>query len=177
MLYLWSMYFAIQKVAIDQVLALQQISVQTFTEAFAAQNTPENMAHYLAEGFSVEKLGAELHNPESEFYFALNGEEIIGYLKVNLGQAQTELHDIRALEIERIYVLKAFHGQQIGQLLFGKAIELAKQKNATCLWLGVWEENPRAIRFYEKNGLVPFDTHLFIMGNEEQRDILMRFAF
>ena len=165
------------KASINDLHALQQLSRKTFFEAFAAQNTKENMAHYLAEGFSVEKLGAELHNPESEFYFALNGEEIIGYLKVNLGQAQTELHDIRALEIERIYVLKAFHGQQIGQLLLGKAIELAKQKNATCLWLGVWEENPRAIRFYEKNGLVPFGTHLFKMGDEEQRDILMRLVF
>lgn len=164
----------IQKAFIDSLLELQRISQQTFSETFAAQNSEENMAHYLAEGFSVEKLGAELHNPESEFYFALNGEEIIGYLKVNVGQAQTELHDIKALEIERIYVLKAFHGQQIGQLLFEKAIELAKQKKATCLWLGVWEENPRAIRFYEKNGLVPFGTHLFKMGNEEQRDILMK---
>ena len=170
------MAILLKKASIADLHSLQQLSRKTFFEAFAAQNREENMAHYLAEGFSVEKLGAELHNPESEFYFALNGEEIIGYLKVNLGQAQTESHDIKALEIERIYVLKAFHGQQIGQLLFEKAIELAKQKNATYLWLGVWEENPRAIRFYEKNGLVPFGTHQFKMGDEEQRDILMKLA-
>lgn len=168
------MALLLKKASIADLHALQQLSRKTFFEAFAALNTEENIAHYLAEGFSVEKLSAELHNPEAEFYFALNGEEIIGYLKVNVGQAQTELHDIKALEIERIYVLKAFHGQHIGQLLFEKAIELAKQKNATYLWLGVWIENPRAIRFYEKNGLVPFGTHLFKMGNEEQRDILMK---
>jgi ribosomal protein S18 acetylase RimI-like enzyme len=164
----------IKKASINDLAELQQLSRETFSEAFAAQNTAENMAHYLAEAFSLKKLGAELHNPESEFQFALNGEEIIGYLKVNVGQAQTELHDYKALEIERIYVLKAFHGQQVGQLLVEKAVELAKQKNATCLWLGVWEENPRAIRFYEKNGFVPFGSHLFKMGNEAQRDILMK---
>lgn len=166
----------IQRASIESLLELQRISQQTFSETFAAQNTPENMAHYLAEELSLKKLRSELHNSDSEFYFALHGEEIVGYLKVNVGQAQTELDDIKALEIERIYVLKAFQGQQIGQLLFEKAIELAKQKNATYLWLGVWEENPRAIRFYEKNGLVPFGTHLFKMGDEEQRDILMKLS-
>ncbi len=164
----------LKKASIADLHTLQQLSRKTFFEAFAAQNTEENMAQYLAEGFSVEKLGAELNNPESEFYFAHSEEAIIGYLKVNVGQAQTELHDQKALEIERIYVLKAFHGQQVGQLLLKKAIELAKQKEATFLWLGVWEENPRAIRFYEKNGFVPFGSHMFKMGDEEQRDILMK---
>ena len=170
------MAILLKKASIEDLAELQLLSRETFFEAFAAQNTAENMAHYLAEGFSLEKLDAELHNPESEFYFALNGEEIIGYLKVNIGQAQTELQDHKALEIERIYVLKAFHGQRVGQLLLKKAIELAKQKEATYLWLGVWEENPRAIRFYEKNGFVPFGSHLFKMGNEAQRDILMKLA-
>lgn len=164
----------IRKATLEQLEALQAISKQTFIETFAESNAEESMAQYVKEVLSLEKLGAELNNPESEFYFAHSEEAIIGYLKVNAGQAQKELHDLKALEIERIYVLKAFHGQQVGQLLLKEAIELAKQKEATYLWLGVWEENPRAIRFYEKNGFVPFGSHLFKMGNEAQRDILMK---
>jgi len=78
------------------------------------------------------------------------------------------------MEIERIYVLKDFHGKNIGQLLFEKAIELATQKNANYIWLGVWEENPRAINFYKKNGFVEFDKHIFVLGDDEQTDIMMR---
>lgn len=132
------------------------------------------MKAYLESGFSIEKLEAELADPDTEFYFAELQGKIIGYLKVNTGNSQTELKDKNALEIERIYVLKEFHGKKAGQVLFEKAIELATEKNLEYVWLGVWEQNPRAIRFYEKNGLEAFDRHLFKLGDDEQIDIMMR---
>ena len=110
----------------------------------------------------------------AEFYFAVLDNTIIGYLKLNVGSAQTELQDDKALEIERIYVLKEFHGKKVGQLLYEKAIQIAKQKNVDYVWLGVWEENHRAVRFYKKNGFVPFDKHIFKLGHEEQTDIMMK---
>lgn len=132
------------------------------------------MQKYLEEGFSTTKLTEELNDKNAAFYFAELDGKIIGYLKINTGQSQTELKDEKALEIERIYVLKEFHGKKVGQLLFEKAIQIAKDKNMDYVWLGVWEENPRAIRFYEKNGFVAFDKHIFKLGNDEQIDILMR---
>ena len=95
-------------------------------------------------------------------------------MKLNFGDSQTELKDNKALEIERIYVSKEFHGKSIGQLLYDKVIEVAKQKNADYVWLGVWEDNPRAISFYKKNGFVEFDKHIFKLGNDEQIDIMMK---
>ncbi len=132
------------------------------------------MNQYLEEGFSVEKLTTELNDPNAEFYFATLNEEAIGYLKLNFGASQTELKDDKAIEIERIYVSKEYHGQSVGQLLYDKAIEVAKQKNANLVWLGVWEENPRAISFYKKNGFVEFDKHIFKLGTDEQTDIMMK---
>ena len=79
-----------------------------------------------------------------------------------MGKSQTEKQSTNSLEIERIYVIKEFHGKNIGQLLCDKAIEVATQKGAEYVWLGVWEENPRAINFYKKNGFVEFDKHIFI---------------
>jgi ribosomal protein S18 acetylase RimI-like enzyme len=99
---------------------------------------------------------------------------VIGYLKLNFGQAQTELQDEKALEIERIYLLKEFHGKNVGQLLYDKALQIARQKNVDYVWLGVWEENRRAINFYTKNGFVEFDKHIFKLGNEEQTDKMMK---
>jgi ribosomal protein S18 acetylase RimI-like enzyme len=164
----------IQRVTLKDIDQLQKVGRQTFYETFSAGNTEENMKRYLDEGFSVEKLTAELNDQNAEFYFATLEGNVIGYLKLNFGQSQTELKDDKALEIERIYVLKEFHGKKVGQLLYEKAIQIARQKSADYVWLGVWEENPRAINFYKKNGFVEFDKHVFKLGEDEQTDIMMK---
>ncbi|MEZ4800288.1 MAG: GNAT family N-acetyltransferase [Flavobacteriales bacterium] len=166
--------FEIRKVTLIDIDQLQKIGKQTFYETFAAGNTEENMIKYLNEGFSAEKLTNQINDNNAEFYFATLNDKVIGYLKLNLGQSQTELQDDKALEIERIYVLKDFHGKKVGQLLYDKAIEVAKDKKSDYIWLGVWEENPRAINFYKKNGFIEFDKHVFKLGNDEQIDIMMK---
>ncbi len=158
----------------NEIEALQKISKQTFYESFSSQNTEENMSHYLNESLSVEKLKTELNTADTEFYFAIKANRIIGYLKINFGNTQTEVHDIRAIEIERIYILTDFQGLSIGQILLEKVIFIAEQRNATSIWLGVWEENKRAIRFYLRNGFEEFDQHIFQLGNDPQSDIMMK---
>ncbi len=164
----------IEQINNSHIAALQQIGRQTFSETFAESNSAENMAKYLEEAYAYEKLIEELNNPYSFFYFAMLDEKVIGYLKLNMGGSQTELKDNDALEIERIYVLKEFHGKKVGQLLFDKAIEIAKAQQLAYVWLGVWEENKRALQFYTKNGFVEFDQHVFVLGNEAQTDIMMK---
>jgi ribosomal protein S18 acetylase RimI-like enzyme len=168
------MNIAIRKVTINDIVELQKISRQTFSETFAASNTEANMAKFLEAGYSLERLGAELNDTGSVFYFAVDDDHVIGYLKLNFGQSQTELKDDHSVEIERIYVLKSYHGKKIGQMLYDQAIQAAREKNADYIWLGVWEENPRAISFYRKNGFVEFDKHIFILGDDEQTDIMMK---
>lgn len=164
----------IDQVKLNDVVQLQNISRQTFSDAFSAVNTEENMVKYLEESFSVDKLTAELSNKLSQFYFAVLDGEVIGYIKLNVGQAQTDVKDNDALEIERIYVSQAFHGKQVGQLLYNKAIQIARQAGANYVWLGVWEKNSRAISFYKKNGFMEFDKHIFMLGTDEQIDIMMK---
>jgi ribosomal protein S18 acetylase RimI-like enzyme len=164
----------ITKVLPSDLNQLQIIGRQTFFETFTEGNSEENMKMYLEEGFSVEKLLSELKDPNAAFYFAKLEGEVIGYLKLNFGDSQTELKDNSALEIERIYVLKEFYGKSVGQLLYKKALEIAHQKKVNYVWLGVWEENPRAISFYKKNGFVEFDKHIFKLGDDEQTDIMMK---
>jgi ribosomal protein S18 acetylase RimI-like enzyme len=164
----------IRPVSALDLAALQAVGRKTFVETFAANNSEENLAAYLAEGFSKQKLEAELLNENSRFYFALQKEDVIGYLKVNLGDAQSEKQDPNALEIERIYVLQQYHGKQVGLLLYEQALAIAKARKAPYMWLGVWEENPRAIRFYQKQGFVEFGEHIFQLGDDAQRDVLMK---
>lgn len=164
----------VKRVTQDNIKELQAISKKTFVDTFSATNTEENMSKYLNENLSLEKLSDELNNSNSEFYFAVSDNNIIGYLKVNFAHSQTELKDNNAIEIERIYVLHEFHGKEVGQLLYNKAIQIAKSVNAKYIWLGVWEKNPRAISFYKKNGFIEFDKHIFNLGDDKQTDIIMK---
>jgi len=162
------------KATIDDLKNLQQISRDTFAETFSSDYNDDNMNKYMEKSFSAEKLSTELRNEDSEFYFAVLEGKVIGYLKLNSGQSQTEMKDDKALEIERIYVLQEYHGKKVGQLLYAKAIDTAVELSADYVWLGVWEENPRAISFYKKNGFVEFDKHSFMFGDDEQTDIMMK---
>ena len=164
----------IRKVTLKDIGVLAQIGRQTFEETFSDTNSADNMAKYLEEGFAVAKLTEEVSNVASQFYFATVNEQVIGYLKLNTGKSQTESLGVEALEIERIYVLAAYHGQKVGQLLYNKAMQVAEERKSPFVWLGVWEKNPRAIRFYEKNGFVAFDKHVFKLGEDEQTDIMMK---
>ncbi len=164
----------IQKASIADLEIIRKISTETFTETFSEENTAENMANYIQENFNIEKIASELNNPESVFYLASLENESIGYMKLNFGEAQTEKQEGNNLEIQRIYVLQAFHGKRIGQLLLDETIKIAKQMAVNSVWLGVWEENHRALQFYSKNGFVEFDQHIFVLGDDVQTDLLMQ---
>ncbi|MGO4709297.1 N-acetyltransferase family protein [Chryseobacterium sp. 2TAF14] len=164
----------ITKVEISDLEKLQRIAKKTFFDTFAPYNTAENMEKYLNENFSEDTVLSELKNTDSEFYFAMYLGDVVGYLKVNFGPAQTEMQDNNSLEIERIYVLQDYLGKKVGQVLYHKALEIAENKNLQYVWLGVWEENQRAVQFYKKNGFTEFDKHIFKFGDEEQTDLMMR---
>lgn len=164
----------IEKVKVSELKNLVTISRETFYQSFREQNTETDMNIFLNESFSDEQLTKEFNTPDSQFYFARTNNAIVGYLKLNFGNAQTELQDNQAVEIARIYVLQIFQGQKIGKALFEKTINIAKEKNLNYIWLGVWEKNLKAIQFYTKNGFVAFDTHQFVVGNDIQTDIMMK---
>lgn len=154
--------------------ALRSISCETFYDTFAKHNRAEDMQTYLSQHFSDEQLSKELANPHMHFYFIEQQGEPIGYLKLNYHQAQTVLKTPNTVEIERIYVRKEWHGKGVGQALYEFALQQAKSQQLNALWLGVWEHNHQALSFYRKNGFIPFDSHIFQLGNDLQTDILMK---
>lgn len=132
------------------------------------------MRLYNEEAFSMDQLLRELNNPESFFYFAMTNSGVVGYMKLNIGSAQGDLKEEKGLELARIYVKKAFQEQNIGKKMLDKTIEIARKKKAGFVWLGVWEKNHGAARFYERNGFHKFSTHYFMLGTDRQTDILMK---
>jgi ribosomal protein S18 acetylase RimI-like enzyme len=163
----------IKKCTLEDLQELQNISVETFTETFKEQNSPEHLNAYLEKAYNLNQLEKELANHSSQFFFVLFNEEIAGYLKVNTDEAQSEAMDNESLEIERIYVKKEFQKHGLGKQLMNKAVEIAEEQKKKRIWLGVWEENENAIAFYQKKGFVQTGSHSFYMGDDEQVDLIM----
>lgn len=116
----------------------------------------------------------ERGNPQSRFWLLEVDGHVVGYLKMNWGLAQTEPQEDGGIEIERIYLLKAFQGRGLGSALFDKAMDFARSSGSRFIWLGVWENNDRAMAFYTSMGFEITGTHDFRMGDVVDTDYIMR---
>ncbi|KIL42748.1 GNAT family acetyltransferase [Jeotgalibacillus alimentarius] len=159
---------------LDDLSVLQEISYETFNDTFKDQNSPENMKAYLEKAFTSKQLESELQQPLSTFFFILADDQPAGYLKVNIEEAQSENMGPASLEIERIYVRKAFQKNGFGTCLLDQAIQTAIDHQKNSIWLGVWEKNEGAIAFYKRMGFEETGVHSFYMGDEEQFDLIMK---
>jgi len=156
---------------------LIDVSRTTFIDAFEKDNNPDDFKRYISRAFNTEQMSSELLNPNSSFYFLIHDDGLVGYVKLNRKDAQKEQFDLKGIELERIYVLKEFQGKRIGKLALSMIIDMSKKGKASCLWLGVWEKNTKAITFYENNGFKVFDKHPYLIGEDEQYDFMMKLEF
>ncbi|MDN7242397.1 GNAT family N-acetyltransferase [Planococcus sp. N028] len=167
----------IKKCTLEDLHELQAISIETFTETFEEQNSPEHLNAYLERAYNLNQLEQELTNHSSQFFFVYLDQEVAGYLKVNTEEAQSEAMGDDSLEVERIYVKKKFQKHGLGKHLMNKALEIAMEQKKKKIWLGVWEDNKNAIAFYQKKGFVQTGSHSFFMGDDEQVDLIMTKTF
>lgn len=164
----------IQSVMPEEVHLLRMLGIQTYTEAFGAQNTKEDLDNYLNEVFNPQTFQEEFENPNCFFYFYItDNREIVGYLKLNIDSMQTEEMGSNFLEVQRIYILNAFKGKGYGSELLTFAELKAREEGKKKIWLGVWEHNQSALQFYGKHKYKFFTTHSFFMGDDEQTDHIL----
>jgi len=156
------------------VKELQEISRQTFFETFAMDNTESDMQKYLDDELTVDKLMDEIENPAIEIYFARTSHQPAGYLTLHFSNDATELPGHKGLKIERLYILQKWQGKKLGQILLDFTTEIAIKHLVDYLWLGVWERNFKAIGFYEKNGFVKSGSTIFMLGDDQQTDFIMK---
>ena len=168
------MTLTFKQCTIHDLDALISISRDTFIEAFEKDNNPDDFEKYIAEAFSVDSIKDQLLNPESAFYFAFDNKSLVGYIKLNQGKAQTEEFTDNCIELERIYVDAKSQNKGFGKSLIDHAIKIAKEHNHDYIWLGVWQKNEGAVRFYERYGFEKFGTHPYYIGKDKQIDWLMR---
>lgn len=156
------------------VVVLSRLGRKTFIETYAQFNTPKNLQKYLKATFSKKSITEQLEDDGNFFLVARLNNVDIGYAKLKENNKPFHDKSINAVELERIYVLKEFQGTGIGKNLMDKCLAFAKLRKYPVMWLGVWEGNLEAIKFYQRQGFVVFGSHMFELGDEEQSDYLMK---
>jgi diamine N-acetyltransferase len=164
----------IRKATAADAALIAQLSRTTFYDAFAKDNTKENMDDFLNNVFTTEALMAEVQNGEGIFFLAYTDNEACGYVRMREQNKENILTHENAIEIARIYTTQSALGTGVGAALMQTCINTAIEMNKDIIWLGVWEKNPRAIAFYQKWGFEKFDEHIFPIGDDPQTDWLMK---
>lgn len=168
------MNITIRQATKEDASLIADISHQTFYDAFAADNTKADMDKFLTEQFTKDKLMQEVGATQHIFLLAFEGDEAVGYVKLREGYTPSLLGNGNAIEIARIYAKKNSIGKGVGKVMMQASITVALEKEKNSIWLGVWEKNKRAIAFYTNWGFEKFDETDFLLGNDLQRDWLMK---
>ncbi|MEZ4772614.1 MAG: GNAT family N-acetyltransferase [Bacteroidia bacterium] len=151
-----------------------QVSRQSFDEAFSPTNNPDDMADYMDTAFAVGQIAEEMTDDQNTFLLAALEGVPCGIAKLRRGGVPPEfLADRRSIELQRLYIIEKAHNKGIGRKLLQTCMEIARAEGYECIWLGVWEHNPKAIRFYQRMGFELCGSHVFVLGKDVQTDLEM----
>lgn len=166
----------IRKATIEDAEMLAELSYKTFWDAFHEhpENAPEDLADYMAKAFNVGQIGRELSDENSIFLVAEIAGEPAGYAKLIVDSTETGISATKPVELSRLYSKQEFLGKGVGAALMEECFAVAEKLNRDVMWLGVWEYNPRAQRFYEKYNFREVGKHVFQLGADAQTDLLMQ---
>lgn len=145
---------------------------RTFAEAFSGNNDPVRMAQYMAQAYGVEQQAAELAEPQAFTLIAEVAGETAGYARMRV-RTEPGIPGDHPIEVHRFYTDRHWHGKGVATVLMEACLAEARQRGHDVVWLGVWEHNPRAQAFYRKWGFEQVGTHVFLLGDEVQTDLLM----
>ncbi len=168
------MDFQIRFATSDDATELRNLSEKTFRDTYTELNTPENMEQHVAEKFTPEKIENDLQSTDNQHFVIESASRIVAFAKLVKQHSTEGLSEKRVVEIERFYVDKNLQGQQLGRKLMGCCVAWARQNDFEVIWLGVWEKNENAMRFYQKMGFEFLGKHTFVLGMDVQTDFTMK---
>ncbi|HEY0050228.1 MAG TPA: GNAT family N-acetyltransferase [Pyrinomonadaceae bacterium] len=155
---------------------LARVGRKSFYDAFAdhPKNAPGDLKIYMDEAFSARTIAAELADKDVIYFIAEIGGEAVGYAKLKKNSREEATAGENPLELCRLYSLNEFIGKGIGKALMRHSLDYARDNRHDFMWLGVWEYNFRAQKFYEKFGFEKCGEHVFQLGTDPQTDWLLQ---
>lgn len=165
--------FEIREATASDSELLARVGAETFYETFVNDNTPEDMAAYLAKSFGPEIQARELADPSQLFLVIASEDDVVGYARLVWGAAPACVAGSRPMDINRFYIRRPWVGVGAAAALMRRCLEESERRESDVIWLGVWEHNDRARAFYRKWGFVDVGSHEFVLGTDIQTDLIM----
>lgn len=167
---------SIRQATAEDAKLLTDLAYTTFWDAFAhhPKNAPDDLDHYMRQAFNLDQITLELADARNIFLIAEIENKPAGYAKIIIDNIEPGIMATRPVELNRLYSHQEYIGKGVGQNLMDACFERAVEDGRDVMWLGVWEYNPRAQRFYEKNGFTVVGKHTFQLGTDQQTDLLMQ---
>ena len=145
-----------------------------FRETYSDGYDPEDIEDYVSHAFTEAQQIAEINEPGGRVLAIEDAQhDLLGYAHLRQTPAPPALDGRFGLEISRFYVDKRWHGHGIARVLMSACIAEARSRGADALWLLVYQQNPRAIAFYEKSGFQRSGTQPFQLGRRVDQDWVM----
>ena len=165
--------WSIRKAKPNDAVALAKLAEKTFRDTFGADNSATDMDQHCLEAYGAQIQTLEILDPEIDTFVCEFENQLIAYTQLSWLQAPSCVQAVNPVEIRRFYVNSPWHGQGIAQTMMNRLLEHVTSKNADQIWLGVWEHNPKARRFYQKMGFLEVGDHVFQLGSDPQRDLIL----
>jgi ribosomal protein S18 acetylase RimI-like enzyme len=163
----------IRPAKLSDAASLAAIAERTFRETFAADNSAENINLHCAQNFSAQIQREEISDPQLGTLLADIAGELVGFAQLRLAHATACVKGDRPAELHRIYVSGKWHSRGVANELMRAVYAAAAKAGSDCLWLGVWERNLKAIAFYRKCEFSVVGDHVFMLGHDPQRDLIL----
>lgn len=151
----------IERAISENAERISELARQTFLESHGHSASTEDISNYIKANFSSQTFQQDLSDQKNIYHVLYQDDQLIGYSKIILNYSIDAVEAKNITKLERIYLLQSSHGTGLGKTLFDFNIDLAKQNNQAGMWLFVWVDNKRAIRFYEKVGFEIVGRHDF----------------
>lgn len=153
---------------------LTNLGARTFRDAFGPDNASADVEQHVAATHSPAAVAANLADPNATVLIATDASgRPLGYAALLAGSAIAPVRADAPLELERLYVEHAATGGGVGSALMAAVLGHAARGGHDAVWLGVWERNTRAVRFYERWGFAAVGDKTFTVGTDVQRDLVM----
>jgi ribosomal protein S18 acetylase RimI-like enzyme len=149
---------------------LAEFAVRSFVDTYAADNDPANLEAHLSANYGPEQQASELADPSVTTILARSNGELVAYAQVRRSVTPPCVVHGDPIELHRFYVDHRAHGSGLASELMHAVHQAAHELEGRHIWLGVWEQNPRAIAFYKKVGFVDVGSQIYRVGSDKQSD-------
>lgn len=153
--------FYIRKAKPNDSSIIMHLAATTFIESHGHSAPEDDIIDYIRNNYSIERIKKELEDANNHYYLIYTGQKAVGFSKINLNSPNHSVDSKIIAKLERLYILAEFHGLSYGYQLFNFNLELTKKYSQDGIWLNVWVENVKALKFYKKLGFKKIGDYYF----------------